>query len=308
MRLGLFELLTEAGAGVTDLALSLEVDAETLDKLLLALEAMGLAERCAGGWRRTPLADRTLVQGRPAYQGDMVLHNTQPEYIERVFRFGEQLGLPPDIEEPGVCHPRFMRAMCNTAAGGQADVLLAAVDLTGCRTLLDIGGASGPYSIALCRKYPALHSLVLDIAETVPLAAPLLEEAGLADRVRVVAHDYRHGPFPGPVDAVLVSNVLRGKKPLAIHDILGRVLMALKPGGRLFVTDLFTGDPRAGVRMRAALFGLHLPGGANYSLDQMARALQEAGFELLRVEHLAKCVVMNGLIEARNSPRRTVQP
>ena len=40
------------------------------------------------------------------------------------------------------------------------------IDLSGCKTLLDIGGGSGLYSISFCKKYQGLHSTILDKAET----------------------------------------------------------------------------------------------------------------------------------------------
>lgn len=301
VKLGLFERLKGEPSTVEALASALDVEADPLHRLLLAVSAMGLVACESKGWHNTPLADRTLVAGAPAYQGDMVLHNTQPEYIERVFKFGERLDLPPDVCEQEAYHPLFLKAMGNTAAVGQTDVLVSAVDLAACRTMLDVGGATGFCSIALCRAYPELHAVILDQPETLPLADPILQAAGLGDRVRIEAHDYLSGPFPGPVDVVLISNVLRGETPAMIDDILRRVRDALEPGGRLVVTDLFTDDPRANVRLRAALFGLHLVDGANYSLDQMAQAVDEAGFELVRVERLGPCVVMNGVIVAKRS-------
>jgi demethylspheroidene O-methyltransferase len=146
-----------------------------------------------------------------------------------------------------------------------------------------------------------LTSRVLDLPETVDLAAPFLAAAGMTGRITVEAHDYRTGPFPGPVDAALISNVLRGEAPPMIDDILRRVHGALKPGGHLIITDLFPEDPRPDIRLRAGLFGLHIPDGANYTLDQMADAARRAGFELLRSEYLTRCTVLNAIVEARRA-------
>ncbi|MGD2109056.1 MAG: DUF4937 domain-containing protein, partial [Phycisphaerae bacterium] len=197
VRLELFEQMTDGPVSVDRLASNLQVDAEPLRKVLTALEAMGLTACQSGKWRNTPLADRTLVKGVPAYQGDMVLHNTQPEHLARVYGFGERLGLPPDAHDDDAYQPLFLAAMNNTASAGQAEALVSAVDLTGCRTMLDIGGATGPYAIALCKAYPQLTSRVLDLPETVDLAAPFLAAAGMTGRITVEAHDYRTGPFPG---------------------------------------------------------------------------------------------------------------
>ncbi|MCP4246682.1 MAG: DUF4937 domain-containing protein [bacterium] len=308
VRVGLFDRLASGPVELTALASQMGVDAAPLEKLLHALGAMGLVTTDTDGWRNTGLAQRTLVQGAPGYQGDMVLHSTQPEYIERMYTFGERLGLSPDKPDPQAYHPRFVQAMANTAAAGQADALLAAVDLTDCRTLLDIGGATGPYSIALCRAYPQLRAVVLDQEPTRPLAEAALKDAGLGDRVRFEVHDYRTGPFPGPVDAVLISNVLRGETPALIDDLLQRVHDALSPGGRVVIPDLYVEEPPANPGLRATLFGLHLPDGANCSTQQVAEAVERAGFTSRRIERLAGAVVMNAVVEARKSSENDARP
>src|SRR5690606_27687678 len=53
----------------------------------------------------------------------------------------------------------------------------------GARRLLDVGGAHGAFSVALCARYPDLHAVVLDLPEAVEQAAPLLHEAAAAEGV-----------------------------------------------------------------------------------------------------------------------------
>jgi quinol monooxygenase YgiN len=299
VRLRLFDRLADGPVQLDALAASLGVDPHQLHRLLVALCAMALVELRDEGWHNTPQADRLLVSDAPTSVLDMVLHITQPEYVERIFAVGEQLGLPADAHDPQEHHPRFMRAMSCTAAAGQADVLLEAVDLRDCRTLLDVGGATGPYAIPLCRVYPELRATILDQPETLPLAAPVLDAAGLGDRLQIAAHDFHTGPCPGPVDAALFSNVLRGETPQMIDDILRRARAALVPGGRILIPDLYVEDPPANPGLRAALFGLHLLRGANYTMRQMVDAVTHAGFEEVRAQRFTRSVVMNGIVEGR---------
>jgi hypothetical protein len=141
--------------------------------------------------------------------------------------------------------------------------------------------------------------VVLEQPATLRLATAILEGSGFGDRVQIRTHDYGSGPFPGPVDAVLVSNVLRGDPSEMVHDILKRAWDALTPGGRILIPDLYVEEPPANPGLRAALFGLHLPAGANLSMSQMARAVADAGFEAVRMKRLSRFVVMNGIVEAR---------
>ncbi len=300
LRLRLFEHLSSSPRALPELAAALSADAGPVKHLLRALCAMGLVSQQAGGWTNTGLAMRTLVESAPAYQGDAVLHNSQPGYVARMLAYGERFGLPPDDDDdPGEHHARFLRAMANTAAGGQARVLVDGLDLAGCKTMLDIGGATAPYSIALCRAYPELHSEILDLEETIPSAESAISEAGLIGRIRVRVHDYRQGPFPGLVDVALISNVLRGETPEMVADILQRVRVALCVGGRAVVHDHFPEDAPASPGLRASLFGLHLVDKSNYTMDEMAAAVERAGLRVVRRERLMRSVVMNGIVEGR---------
>lgn len=297
LRLRLFEHLSGEARALTDIAAASSVDPEVLRHLLRALCAMGLVVREGNGWANSGLAARTLVESAPAYQGDIVLHNSQPNYVARMLAYGEQLGLPPDEDEPQEYHARFLRAMANTAGGGQADALVDALDLTSCKTMLDIGGATGPYSIALCLAHPDLHSQILDLEETIPFAEKAVAQAGLIDRIDVRAHNYEEGPFPRPVDVALLSNVLRGESREMVADILQRARTALTVGGRVVVHDHFPEDAPANPGLRASLFGLHLVDKSNYTMDEMAAAVAQAGFRVIRKERLTRSVVMNGIVE-----------
>ena len=49
----------------------------------------------------------------------------------------------------------------------------------------------------------------------------------------------------------------------------------------------------------AALFGLHLPHGANFTMQQMVEAVTHAEFENVSARRFARSVVMNGIVEGR---------
>jgi heme-degrading monooxygenase HmoA/predicted O-methyltransferase YrrM len=309
LRLRLFNLLADAPRLVSDLARELQAEAHVLERLLQALSAMELVSEEQGVWQNTELAARTLVEGAPAYQGNIILHNSRPATVRHWMQLGEKLGLPPDIAEasPVPDHEQFILGMSNTANAGQADALLEAIELSGQQQkqqqhLLDIGGGAGTYTIALCRAYPNLRATLIDLPETEPLANAEIRRANLEERVHFLAHDYRQGAFPGPVNVILLSNVLRGESPEMVFDMLGRAFDALEMNGLVIVHDLFPEPPPAPTGLRAALFGLHLTGGANMSLNEMAQTITRAGFALERVQRLPRSVVMNGVVIGKRAP------
>src|SRR5262249_9731925 len=57
------------------------------------------------------------------------------------------------------------------------------------RQMLDIGGAHGAYSLALCQRHPQLQATILDLPQAVKFAAALLARSGMCDRVRHITGD-----------------------------------------------------------------------------------------------------------------------
>ncbi len=293
---GLFSQLERGGEGTAQLAAATHLDPSLCGRLLAVLRAAGLVVAEGERWRNSWVAQRYLVQDAPAYQGHMVLHNTRPALVRRWF----SLLTPFDTEQPEAeRHATFVRAMGDTARAGQAKLLADNLDLSGCHSLLDVGGGAGEYAVALCRANPGLHATVVDLPATQPLFDEVVAAAELADRLRFFAADYRAGGLPGPHDRVLYSNVLRGLTDAEIAAQLHLAAAVLQPGGRLIVHDLFP-EPEAGPSgLGAALFGLHLPAAANLERARLEAILGENGFHVTRSVRLPDPVVMNGIIEAQ---------
>ena len=118
---------------------------------------------------------------------------------------------------------------------------------SGARRLLDVGGAHGAFSVALCARYPDLHAVVLDLPEAVEQAAPMLREAavaeGVAERVRHRAADVLTADLgTDAFDLVFVNQLLHHFDAAAGRALVGRLARALRPGGVLVVQDMMHGS------------------------------------------------------------------
>src|SRR5690606_7434529 len=117
----------------------------------------------------------------------------------------------------------------------------------GARRLLDVGGAHGAFSVALCARYPDLHAVVLDLPEAVEQAAPLLHEAaaaeGVAERVCHRAADVLTADLGADAfDLIFVNQLLHHFDAAAGRALVGRLARALRPGGVLVVQDMMHGS------------------------------------------------------------------
>ncbi len=297
---GLFDSIGEPGASITELANRHGANEIYVRRLVEALAAVNLLAIEEGRIYLKPLASRHLVRGREAYLGDLILHNTRSLLWRRWGSLDEELGLVPEAAPNGEAG-QFLRAMSNVAASGQAAALVSAVDLGGRRRLLDVGGGLGEYSIALCRLYPQLTAIVLDLPGTAEPLRTNLVESGQSDRVSLVAGDYRSELPNGEFDVVLVSNVLRGETTLDAKSLVDRVYQSMVPGGLLVIQDLFIDDRQGVGPLFAALFGLHLPDSMNGSVQQVTALLRAAGFRVTDTVALDGHVVANKVITAEKT-------
>jgi ubiquinone/menaquinone biosynthesis C-methylase UbiE len=104
-------------------------------------------------------------------------------------------------------------------------VVAGLVDLAGCRTLLDVGGGSGAFSIALCRRHPELSATILDF----PSVRPTADE--LSDRIQFVEGDALTTPWPTGQDSILMAYLLSVVAALRVGELLDRARQSLRPGG-----------------------------------------------------------------------------
>jgi predicted O-methyltransferase YrrM len=175
----------------------------------------------------------------------------------------------------------FIAAMDHNARG-RARAVAQAVEVTGARQMLDLGGGSGAYSIAFAKAAPGLHSEIVDAPEVLALANDYVRKAGLADRISTRAGDMLSVPLEaGKYDLVLLAAICHMFSPEENKQLIERAYAALAPKGRLVISDFVLEADKTAPRF-AALFALNMlvgtRAGSSYSEPEYAAWLKEAGF------------------------------
>ena len=158
----------------------------------------------------------------------------------------------------------------------------------GARSLLDVAGAHGEYSMALCRLHQGLSATVVDLPGSAAIGREIVAASGMSDRVGHVEGDMFATDLGGPYDGALAFNIVHHLSPEAIRSLFARIAGVLKPGAPLCVLDLY--DRPAGQRPDSGSFlGLffHLTSGADtYSVPEMSQWLATSGFGGTKVKRL----------------------
>lgn len=153
------------------------------------------------------------------------------------------------------------------------------------RTLLDIGGGMGTFSLAFCRHYPNLRATVVEHRRVVPLTRRAVVKAGMARRVQVIGADFSRDALPQGFDTVFLSNVLHAHGIAENNALLRKLRRCLNPHGQLIVRDVFMCPHRTAPEWGAlfsVLLLLHTPQGRCYTLDEIRVWLRQAGFSRIK--------------------------
>jgi len=128
----------------------------------------------------------------------------------------------------------FIAAMDRNVAE-RAPLVTSAVDISGVRRMLDVGGGSGGYSIAFAKASPKLHAEVLDLPAVLPLTQQYNEKSGLTHRVKTRAGDLKGDEFGRDYDLVFISAICHMLGPVENQCLFRRCFAALAFGGRIVV-------------------------------------------------------------------------
>jgi ubiquinone/menaquinone biosynthesis C-methylase UbiE len=148
-------------------------------------------------------------------------------------------------------------------------------------SLLDVGGGSGIYAATYTRQTPDLKAHLFDLGPTLDIARDILHAEGMEEQIEFHSGDFRHDPFPGPVDTVLLSNVLQTESEEHALGILRRAFDALRPGGTLLIHGTMP-DAQQPLEPAVALFSLQMfllfGQGRAWSSDQVCGWLAQERF------------------------------
>lgn len=263
--------------------------------MMTVLESLGFAGRTGERYRLTPLAEKYLVQESPAYFGgylDWIRDNYgvwSVDAIRRAIVSNEpQAYAGQDIyathAEGAEAADRFTRAM-HARSMSAASVWPDALDLSGHRVFLDIGGGSGAHCIGVVRRWPNLRAIVFDLEKVCGVAAGFIADQGLSDRISTHPGDFWHDPLPA-ADLHFFSSVYPDWPEEKCQLLTSISFENLPPGGRIIVHQYLYDDDRSGPFAVAAsdMIMLLWTEGEFLSGAELSSMLEKAGFIDLEVK------------------------
>jgi hypothetical protein len=177
--------------------------------------------------------------------------------------------------------PDFARSYDAAMVGSTGlESLLAACDFASARHVVDIGGGRGAVLSAILRRYEHLHATLVDLPDVIDGAKPVLEKAGVAGRVTLMAGSFFDG-VPDTGDVYLLSRVIGNWSDADALRILSTVRAAMSDGDRLVIVGNTPGaNDRTTYPLQLSFYMFALMGARTRTYDEYAELLGRSGLRI----------------------------
>jgi hypothetical protein len=298
--LDLFQQLSPKPRKAAALATALACDPRGLTILLDALAALGLVQKAANAYALPPGLEAFLTSH--GSQSVLAMAQHQANCLRRwaqlaqVVKTGQPAPRTPSVRGEAGDQAAFIGAMHNVSVLSAGEVIQA-VRPPEFKRLLDIGGASGTWTIAFLHACPEGKATLFDLPHVIPMARQRLTSAGLADRVEFAAGNFTVDPLPPGGDLAWVSAIVHQNSRAQNRSLFAKVFAALVPGGRIVIRDVLMDETRTRP-VAGALFAVNMlvatEAGGTFTFGELREDLESAGFvntTLLREDEAMNSVV-----------------
>jgi predicted O-methyltransferase YrrM len=284
VELDVFGLLDTQALTSAEMASRISADERATEILLNALAGMKLLEKRGDKFTITRTLGELLRPGSPKYLGayDYNVHLWEAwSHLTEVVKSGRPFNFGRTDESK-----RDFALYLNRYSKSTASVLARFVDLSDVYYLLDLGGGTGAYAIAIARQYHQISVMLFDRnKEALELAGEEIAREGLKDRINLKCGDFFVDDLGQGYDLILLSSVMCLFKERQNLRLLQRVWTSLLAGGKIVILDSIV-DSSHTRPTAAAMFAVNMlitsHSGQSHSYDHVKGWLNKVGFEHTR--------------------------
>jgi cyclopropane fatty-acyl-phospholipid synthase-like methyltransferase len=297
---GVFNALNEKPAPIEELALRLDLDVRATGILLRLLAALGVLAQRDGQFQLTDEARVYLVHSSPFYWGHMMSvavsdwHRTtllaklkQKESARAAGPEGRpQISGEGRVSDNWAAGNVSLEQAREIAARMHSHSLPAAIGAArnyhfkSIRRMLDVGGGSGCFMIAMSQAHPHLRCTIMELQAMCEVAQTYIRAGEVEDRVDTIAIDMFRQPWPRGYDAIFFSNVWHDWNFATCEWLAVRAFEVLPPGGRIMLHEMLLNDDGDGPATAASFSMLMLLAtqGQQFTFGELKTILETAGF------------------------------
>lgn len=221
--------------------------------------------------------------------------------LSQIVKTGKPAERVPSLRGEAADQAAFIGAMRNVS-GPIADKLVAELGPPRFRHLLDIGGASGTWTIAFLRAMPDAVATIFDLPDVIPMAKQRIAAEGMTDRITLVGGDFYTDSLPAGADLAWLGAIVHQNSREQNRTLYANIHKALADKGTLMIRDVVMDNSRT-KPPSGAMFAINMlvatQGGGTYTFDEFQEDLSAAGFT--NVKQLIHDEWMNSVVSANKA-------
>jgi predicted O-methyltransferase YrrM len=300
--LNLFTLLGDDTLAAESIAIRLRSNLRATIVLLDALAALGLLSKEGENYSVPADLRPLLTENAPGTVLPMVWHQMNLirmwSQLAWIVRSGEPAVRQASIRGAEADRAAFIAAM-HSISGPIADELIKRLGPPKFNHLLDVGGASGTWTLAFLHAVPEAQATIFDLPDAIEQARERIAQSGFSDRVTFVAGDFYDDPMPPGADLAWISAIVHQHAREDSRELFTKVHDALSSGGRIMIRDVVM-EPDRISPPEGALFAVNMlvatASGGTFTMNEFTEDLEASGFR--DVKRLVKDPWMNSVVEA----------
>jgi hypothetical protein len=254
---GVFDALGDGPATGAAVAARVHLPVCSCERLLTFLVALELLQRLPDGrYANGAKAQAQLVSSSRAYIGNLLPYVRNVLYTAWGRLDAALESLSPQcygtdgtnqhetLFEDSQRLRDFLAGMHAITYQSASVVAVASPELRALKTVVDVGGASGAFLIALAERCPAQRGLVFDLPPVVAVAQEYIEAAGMADRIATHAGDFWEDSLPAGADGYALGFILHDWDDEGGDQILDKIATAAGRRATLVVGEHLLAEDR----------------------------------------------------------------
>jgi predicted O-methyltransferase YrrM len=284
IELNLFEY-TQSPLKVDEVADLTHANIRAINMLVDSLAAMGFLVKQDNTYKTNPSLSNFLSEKSPNSILPLLQHTTylwkRWSHLTEIVR---GIQIPESAGEAKAWSKEALKAFIgamNVIGSELAREVVEYIDIAEAKSVLDVGGASGTYTIAFLQAAPEMKATLFDRPEVIDMAREHLDKAGLLERVILVPGNFYTDELPPENDIAFVSAIIHQNSPEENIELFRKIFRALNKGGRIIIRDFIMNSDRTRPK-EGAIFAINMlvntAGGGTFTLNEIDIWLKEAGF------------------------------
>jgi precorrin-6B methylase 2 len=288
--LDLFSNIEKEGTKSQQISQKLKLEEHACDRLMNALVSFGFLTKHDELFYNTTDSYIYLSKNSPDYMGGIMhinhLWNTWSN-LTQVVKTGKSAH-PDEINERGEeWLSSFITAMHNRAIK-QAPQQLSKLDLSQIKSILDIGGGSGAYSMEFLRIKPQIEAAIFDLPNVIPITKKFIDKEGYSGKIKTFTGDYTSDKLPNGYDMIFLSAIIHSNSLETNRDLIKKCYDSLNLNGKIVIQDWIMNNDRTQPTL-GAIFAINMLVGTEagdcFTEKEVTEMLNNAGFtSISRIE------------------------